>query len=614
MTFSQAWERANVKKGIEITMKQSDDHPILSQPSDIPMMYRAQIDQRCSLQFIKPNKSKDKTHLDTWTKEWVNSTQNSSEPRYQYSDSPQEIEIKEGYFYQFKQSFPFRVISNCGQDSILRPVIDSKGIPNIPGSSVKGLFRRACQKRDEGKNESEQLTNSYCGTQDKPGLLRFHSAYPVGDWASTVQENGKPTYKMLDVVFPQQDRQLGRNKNKKDKGAFAAISFSQPTFIFTITSTKSLRKSEWETIRFILKTGLSKGLGGKTSSGYGLPFLAFSPDLQVRLIGAGLTSTLLNGEFEFRPNLFKAVLRGHASRLLAGYSNNSDFIEGKVKELFGSTNLPSQVEIYCDIKSPPDKKVPPEKWGKSFNDLNLDLSLKIADNSHNKNAKVEFLKTVLKFAYTMGGFGKSWRRVWHKDFYQDKKYTKLIGCHWESNYDWINNIKNKEDLIEFLNNLDIVCQKYLGTTSKNSGFPIDWRETWHKDCASIYTLVTDKSKAIDLFHKAEFKTTPAIGGRKPGDKRPKAVSCVWHRMLPIGDNQYLEIVTIFHGDRRPWQREGVDQLKPFVKEIKGKIVEEIKGEIVEEIKGEIVEEIKGEIVEEIKGKGLIFTWGTDPYP
>jgi len=573
MTFSQAWERANVKKGIEITMKQSDDHPILSQPSDVPMMYRAQIDQRCSLQFIKPNKSKDKTHLDTWTKEWVNSTQNSSEPRYQYSDSAQEIEIKEGCFYQFKQSFPFRVISNCGQDSILRPVIDSKGIPNIPGSGVKGLFRRACQKRDEDKKT--ELTVSYCGTQDKPGILRFHSAYPVGDWASTVQDNGKTTYKMLDVVFPQENRQLGKNQNKKDKGAFAAISFSRPTFIFTITSTESLSKSEWETIQSILKTGLSKGLGGKTSSGYGLPFLASPPDLQVRLIGTGLTSSLLNGEFEFRSNLFKAVLRGHASRLLAGYNNNSDFIEGKVKELFGSTNLPSQVEIYCDIKSPP------EKWGRSFNNLNLDLSLKIADNSQNKNAKVEFLKTVLKFAYTMGGFGKSWRRVWHKDFYPDEQYTKLIGCHWKSNDDLINDIKTKEDLIKFLNNLAIVCQRYLGQAES----PINWRETWHQDRVSVYTsatdkskLVTEQSKTIGLFHQEKFKTTPAIGGRKPGDQRPTAVSCVWHRMLPIGNNQYLEIVTIFHGDRRLWQREGVDQLKPFVKEI--------------------------------KGKGLIFTWGT----
>ena len=558
-----------------------------NQTYEPPMMYRAQVEGRCSLQFIKDNKSNDETDLEKWTKEWVDPESSSGKPLAQYLGSEETIET--GNILHFKLFFPFRVLSNSGQDSLVRPIIDGQGIPIIPGSGIKGLFRRACQKRDEGKNESEQLTNSYCGTQDKPGLLRFHSAYPVGDWASTVQENGETAYKMLDVVFPQEDRQLGKNQNKKDKGAFAAISFSKPTFIFTITSTESLSKSEWETVRSILKTGLSKGLGGKTSSGYGLPFLAFHPDLQVRLIGTGLTSSLLNGEFEFRPNLFKAVLRGHASRLLAGYSNNSDFIEGKVKELFGSTNLPSQVEIYCDIKSPP------EKWGRSFNDLNLDLSLKIADNSQNKNVKVEFLKTVLKFAYTMGGFGKSWRRVWHEDFYPDRKYTKLIGCHWKSNNGWIDDIKSKEDLIEFLNNLDVVCQKYLGITES----PINWRETWHKDRVSVYTSVTDKSKlvteqskAIGLFHNDNFKTTLAIGGRVPHNNHPKevnppqAVSCVWHRMLPIGKDQYLEIVTVFHGDygknNDPWQREGVDQLKPFV--------------------------------EEIKGKGLILTWRTDPYP
>jgi CRISPR-associated protein Cmr6 len=45
-------------------------------------------------------------------------------------------------------------------------------------------------------------------------------------------------------------------------------------------------------------------------------------------------------------------------------------------------------------------------------------------------------------------------------------------------------------------------------------------------------------------------------------------SYVWHRMLPLHDNQYLEIVTIFHGDRTPWKRQGQDQLKPFITAIK----------------------------------------------
>jgi hypothetical protein len=52
-------------------------------------------------------------------------------------------------------------------------------------------------------------------------------------------------------------------------------------------------------------------------------------------------------------------------------------------------------------------------------------------------------------------------------------------------------------------------------------------------------------------------------------------------MLPIGDDKYLEIVTVFHDDygknNDPWKREGVDQLKPFIKAL--------------------------------KDRGLVFTWG-----
>ena len=42
-------------------------------------------------------------------------------------------------------------------------------------------------------------------------------------------------------------------------------------------------------------------------------------------------------------------------------------------------------------------------------------------------------------------------------------------------------------------------------------------------------------------------------------------------MLPLPDNQYLEIVTVFHGDRIPWQRQGQDQLKSFIEAIKSKL-------------------------------------------
>jgi CRISPR-associated protein Cmr6 len=44
-----------------------------------------------------------------------------------------------------------------------------------------------------------------------------------------------------------------------------------------------------------------------------------------------------------------------------------------------------------------------------------------------------------------------------------------------------------------------------------------------------------------------------------------------HRMLPIEGNKYLEIVTVFHGDRTPkspWRhRTEGDQLKPFIESL-----------------------------------------------
>ena len=45
-------------------------------------------------------------------------------------------------------------------------------------------------------------------------------------------------------------------------------------------------------------------------------------------------------------------------------------------------------------------------------------------------------------------------------------------------------------------------------------------------------------------------------------------------MLPIGDGNYLEIVTVFHHDRDKWKhkkykddKDGEDQLKPFLEAI-----------------------------------------------
>ena len=93
------------------------------QAYELPMMYRAQVEGRCSLQYIKDNKSNDDSDLEKWINEWVDPHNQSGKPSVELPNTEEIIE--EGKVTRYKLNFPFRVISNCGQDSILRPVIDS---------------------------------------------------------------------------------------------------------------------------------------------------------------------------------------------------------------------------------------------------------------------------------------------------------------------------------------------------------------------------------------------------------------------------------------------------------------------------------------------------------
>ena len=100
----------------------------ITNPHQVPMMYRAQIGGRCSLQFAGKNDD-----LEAWRNEWIY-PQKNQQPLYQYREP---LLGKNGKFYRIKIDFPFRVFSNCGQDSILRPVLGKNAIPFIPGSSIK---------------------------------------------------------------------------------------------------------------------------------------------------------------------------------------------------------------------------------------------------------------------------------------------------------------------------------------------------------------------------------------------------------------------------------------------------------------------------------------------
>ncbi|NEO99576.1 MAG: hypothetical protein F6K58_13035 [Symploca sp. SIO2E9] len=566
MVFAKALERAKARKkqkGEDINLPiplnngNDDNHGNDWEPTDperVPMMYRAQVQGRCSLQYAKENQD-----LNRWTEEWVypNPKQEQT-PYYQYAEPKLGLD---GLVYRLKVKFPFRVFTNCGQDSILRPTIGKDGIPFIPGSSIKGLFERL-SRHPQVSEEHKQKIKNYCGSPEQQGILRFHGAYPVGDWAGTksVQLKDGETkirYRLVDVVHPQQQRQV---EGKGSPKAIAVVSFFEPTFVFELSSIESLPESEWETIGGLLKRALRPGLGGKTSTGYGLCFIPQDRyPLDITLKGKGVSPLLRSDEPEFRPNLFKASLKGHVLRLLAGVSGDEKTVRAKVNRLFGHTTEPGVLQLYWESKFlKNDGKQGREKT--PIYDTRGTLYLDVPEHD------LLFAQKVIEFAVTMGGFGKSWRRVWHGDFFPDYQ-TRAIGCHWlcqNSSFE-MTRINNPNDLKAFLNELRQTTINYMGLKA-NSAQCLSWKEAWCSQNLSVYAQVVSQSKAIKLFHEAEFKTTPAIGGRKPNDERPTSISFVWHRMLPLDGNKYLEIITLFHGGKsgdktrwlKFWQRQNLN--------------------------------------------------------
>jgi CRISPR-associated protein Cmr6 len=575
--------------GIEVKEPEEVDIPNRweTYPKRVPMMYRAQVQGRSSLHNAQKRKDGKDSNLDIWSKEWINPTV-EGEARYQRS---QPTLGQDGDVYRIAVKFPFRLFSNGGQDSIMRPMLGKDGIPFLPGSSVKGLFLRACGDRKAAQ---------YCGRevreqgklQHLPGEmpLRFLGAYPVGNWADRV----------VDLVHPQGNRQIGtkvfdRGPMKEEGStASALISLCEPTMVFEFSCAD--RAIQWRDVEFILLKALQLGVGGKTSSGYGLggnfpgksPINPASP-ISVLLRGDGVSSVLRDGVTpEFRTNLFKAGLRGHLRRLLGGVS------ESKAQEVadrwFGNTKAPAVVQLLWQERKPvkfadvglKDRNPTYRVDGMLYADMRRSepQNMTVAEVQQ-YDRDVALLTQIVTFAYVMGGFGKSWRRVWHGLFKKDYHAKNFaIGCHWVSSD--LDGIQSEGELTDFLNELYQHCCKYLGIVEQNAK-AASWREAWSPKRVAVFCRVGRESEAVELFHAEVFKTTPAIGGRSPGDKRPTGVSSVWHRMLPLKNGtEFLEIVTVFHGDRNPWKRDGIDQLLAFT--------------------------------QALKDRGLKLGWGTEPKP
>ncbi|MEB3231210.1 MAG: hypothetical protein VKJ64_09385 [Leptolyngbyaceae bacterium] len=553
----------------------------------VPLMFQAQVSGRSQIHKLQ-DLSKKARELGV-RKETL--TQQAYDWAQQWQDACDEDNIPQfaSHIQTRQYQFTWRMVTNSGQDAgVIRPVIGERGWAYFPGSSMKGAFLRACRQLCP---EDEVL--DFCGGKDKdgelhPGILRFHGGYPKdADWLDD---------SLVDVVHPQEDWQT---KNQGNHSAFIQISLHQPTFVFGISSTKDLDKNQWETIWKVWNRALARGIGSRVSAGYGqVKARSESRLLAVGLSGQGLASQRIDRIGEFRANIFKAALRGHTRRLLYGVTD-ADTAESITKKLWGgfegrkgavvgvlgvAFNAPELIEdtyIYLENGNP--QYMPIYETGDAS--LSLLLMKDISERDH-KNLRI-WITQLVKFAMLLGGFGRSWRRVDHREFShhqllprylkntQNQNINPMIGCHWSftdksrSLYIPVNQLK---DVGVFLDKFhkstqDLISKGRLDFLRKNkysiNTLTSDIREAWYKGNVEVWGRIAQHpgdSLAIAWFHKPyqeaeSIKHSELTGWSSRNDRQPKTkIGRIWHRIYPHYIKQddelhptkeYVELLTIF---------------------------------------------------------------------
>ncbi len=535
----------------------------------VPLMFQAQTKGRCQLNYIADlrHKDRDKQDVELWTEQW---TEKADETVPNFHET---VKTK-------KYQISWRFVTNGGQDDgIIRPVMGAYGVPFYPGSSMKGSFLQACHKVAPDK------VQDYCGDADNPGCLRFHGGYPVDDsWQ----------HDLVDLVHPQQGWQVettDTTNKPRGESAFALISLYQPELKFGISSNKTLEQAEWDTIWKIWDEAVYSGLGCRVSAGYGQPKEQKGKIIyRAYLEGQGMASKVIGGESEFRPNMFKAAIRGHALRIFGGLTD-AKTAKNLVENLFGGVsngggtfgllaiNWKDTVEpIYGEFE---DGYNEPTYKVKGI--LRWRLTQEISPER--KSALTKLIKALMRFAMLLGGFGKSWRRVDHslffEEYYEGAQANPLIGCHWQ----WQNKSleKNPDNLVRRLDRVNDALNKIVDTAKKwlelaginydADNYAAEWREAWHHDKVQVWGRVAEdkeNSQAIRWFHGAYRSAIQQINQAEGSIYRTdltgsmSQISRMWHRMYPSvrllnnPDNpkqpivrrtpQYMELLTIFPDD------------------------------------------------------------------
>ncbi|MGB7712221.1 MAG: RAMP superfamily protein [Microcoleus sp.] len=538
----------------------------------VPLMFQAQAKGRSQLQYIDKDKEPQEQDSYKWAAQWTDKA---------YPNPPDFGDAASTKTYEMQ----WRFVTNGGQfEGIIFPALGAFGLPFYPGSSMKGVFCQACT---EEQKQRYRLTKN----GDEPSLLRFHGGYPINDWKQN----------LVDIVHPQQKWQVKtHDTDDKPKGetGFALISLLQPTIKFGISSL--LPETDWEEVWAIWERALGYGIGCRTSSGYGMPKQRLRESGEVDcpipiqgevlykawLKGQGQAPTLIDKTAEFRPNIFRGSLRGHALRIFGGLTN-SDMADKLVENLFGGVeDGGTQGLLSCVFEAssftsgrftvgygePTYNVVGELRW--------LLMAPRQLDETNQEVLK-KLLRLLMQFTMLFGGFGKSWRRsdhrLFYEEYYQGNSSKPLIGCHWRWDNRSLGNaakVRNLNQVAPFLNEVRQIASEWMhlnGVEPDESQYS-DWREAWHPENVQIFGRLADgaDSEAIKWLHQPyqranqQFKEVEKSIKKSDLAGKISQIGRLWHRMYPVvilvdnpnnpgrrvprATDNYLEILTIFPDD------------------------------------------------------------------
>lgn len=494
------------------------------------MEYRAQVKGRCQRPFIqkRPRGDRDfRQHSEHWVAEWLSGVG---------SESPF---AKQG-LHLVDVWVDWRVLSNSGMDEgFIRPVIAAGGWPLIPGSSIKGLFRRAC---------SREQRDLWCGNlwgaeQQQPGLLRFHGAWPVDDrWRKG----------LLDVVHPQQNWQVGYEPDQSDRchSAYALVSLLKPHLQIGISSARrELSEQEWADVDATLQRALASGIGGRTSTGYGRSQALREPVLFSCVLGGqGSAPKLFDGTPEFRPIMFRSAIRAMALRLFGGVTTEEKARKA-VDQLFGGLGAGEAAKLGLLEMAYTHSMLQVDEFGAAgqrqpvFTTSGL-LQWRV-QRPFAKGESEETLRKLLAALHgltmALAGFGRTWRRPDHRIF--KPGYTRTpIGCHWQ----WLDSgalpqgihVQSGRDLERLLREARGLAREWLGIRGST---PVDlppWREVISPERMMVWVREAshaEDAKVIHWFHQPPLKRSDLTGRLQNQriDDLPTRVGRIWNRLLPL---------------------------------------------------------------------------------